>query len=78
MTLCREFKRKGKNDYGKNEIQKQKGTHLQRKSGRQFMLSVIISMKMAKETMQRRLTGCYKAKSTGSVLKLVDVIEEKI
>ena len=59
MTLCWEFKRKGKNDYGKNEIQKQKGTHLQRKSGRQFMLSVIISMKMQRKQCRRRLTGCW-------------------
>ena len=34
-------------------------THLQRKSGRQSMLSVIISMKMQRKQCRRRLTGCW-------------------
>ena len=28
MTLCREFKRKGKNDYGKNDEYKNRGEHI--------------------------------------------------
>ena len=40
-------------------IQKQRGTHLQRKSGRQSMGSVIISMKMQRKQCRRRLTGCW-------------------
>ena len=40
-------------------IKKQRETHLQRKSGRQYMLSAIISMKMQRKPCKKRLTGCW-------------------
>ena len=33
--------------------------HLQRKSDRQYILSVIISMKMQRKPCRKRLTGCW-------------------
>ena len=33
--------------------------HLQRKSGRQYILSVIISTKMQRKPCRKRLTGCW-------------------
>ena len=40
-------------------IQRQKETHLQRKSGRQYMLSAITLTKMQRKPCRRRLTGCW-------------------
>ena len=57
MALCLGSKRKGKNDYGKDDEYKNRGgTHLQRKSGRWSMLSVIISMNRQRKQCRRRST----------------------
>ena len=40
-------------------IQKQKETHFQRRSGRQYILFVIISAKRQRKTCRKRLTGCW-------------------
>lgn len=58
-SLCRAQERKEIDDYGKMMNKKQRETHLQRKSGRQYMLSAIISMKMQRKPCKKRLTGCW-------------------
>ena len=49
-------------------------SHLQRKSGRQSMLSVIISTKMQRKQYRKKSTGCWLQKQVDSVLERKNMV----
>ena len=55
MTLCREFKRKGKNDYGKNDEYKNRGEHIYKENCQTVYVVRYHFNEDAKETRQEKI-----------------------
>ena len=55
MTLCQGFKRKGKNDYGKNDEYKNRGEHIYKENCQTVYVVRYHFNEDAKETMQEKI-----------------------